>query len=436
MNHRGPARCFRAGRSHEPLMGLASLARMAFSGVDLARLGTRLVERANRDPSDLNALMDLSTILQLRGDRETALAVQAKALEVRRLYRLPAAVEPAGIRLLAIMGPGDVAANTPLEFLLEDSDIGLDMLYVDRAFRFPSTVPDHDLAFVAIAECDENRALLEGMERILRNWPRPVLNSPARIARLRRDRTCALLDSTPGVVMPISARIDRRTLDRLGTGAVSMTAVLEDGEFPLLVRPVDSHCGHGLVKVDRPAAVAEYLETMPESEFYVSRFVDYRGKDGFYRKYRVVFIEGRPFACHMAVSKHWMIHYLNADMKESAEKRREEARFMASFDEDFAGRHGDALRFIADRLGLEYFSIDCGETPEGRLLIFEADSSAVVHAMDPVDVFPYKRPQLHRIFRAFREMLLRARKQPPPGKDFGRGGGDDLGIPAFRGMEP
>ena len=127
-----------------------------------------------------------------------------------------------------------------------------------------------------------------------------------------------------------------------------------------------------------------------------------------FRKYRVALIEGRPFACHMGVSEHWMIHYLNAGMRESAAKRAEEARFMAEFDRDFARRHARAFEALAERVGLEYFGIDCGETPEGELLIFEADVAMIVHDMDPPDLFPYKRPQMRKVFDAFRAMLARA----------------------------
>ncbi len=107
----------------------------------------------------------------------------------------------------------------------------------------------------------------------------------------------------------------------------------------------------------------------------------------------------------MAVSQHWMVHYLNAGMTESAAKRAEEARFMAAFDSDFAVKHEAALRAIAERVGLEYFAIDCGETPDGRLLLFEADVAMIVHAMDPPDMFPYKAPQMRKVFDAFHAML-------------------------------
>jgi hypothetical protein len=38
-------------------------------------------------------------------------------------------------------------------------------------------------------------------------------------------------------------------------------------------------------------------------------------------------------------------------------------------------------------------------------LIFEADNTAVVHNMDPPALFPYKPPQMRRIFDAFVAML-------------------------------
>jgi hypothetical protein len=147
---------------------------------------------------------------------------------------------------------------------------------------------------------------------------------------------------------------------------------------------------------------------MPEREFHISPFVDYRGADGLFRKYRVVLIDGRPFAGHMGISAHWMIHYLNAGMSASAEKRAEEERFMRSFDADFALRHAGAFAAITERIGLDYVVIDCGETRDGKLLIFELDSGAVVHAMDCVDLFPYKQAQMRKVFKAFRGMLSKA----------------------------
>jgi hypothetical protein len=147
---------------------------------------------------------------------------------------------------------------------------------------------------------------------------------------------------------------------------------------------------------------------MPQDQFYVTRFIDYRSQDGLFRKYRVVLIGGQPYASHMGVSEDLMIHYLNAGMEESAAKRAEEARFMEGVDEDFAFRHRVALQSIAQHIELDYLVIDCGETDDGKLLVFEVDSNAVVHAMDPVEAFPYKKQQMKKVFAAFRAMLAKA----------------------------
>ena len=146
----------------------------------------------------------------------------------------------------------------------------------------------------------------------------------------------------------------------------------------------------------------------PVTTNLVSRFVDYSNADGMFRKYRIVLIDGRPFICHYAISQHWMIHYLNAGMTESAEKRAEEAACMAGFDEGFAKRQRAALQEIDRRMGLPYLGIDCAEMPNGDLLVFEADNAMVVHAMDPVDMFPYKVPAMRKVFHAFRDLLQRA----------------------------
>ena len=393
---------------HEQLIGLATLARMAFAGTDLEPVKTHLLDRVRRNENDANAFMDLSTVLQLMGQRQIGLSMQALALDIQQLYRLRCSADSPGIRLLAILSPGDLSENNALEFLIEGSDITLDMLYVSPDLPFPAALPDHDLAMVAVCETDRNRPLLRYIDGVVKSWPRPVLCAPDRIARLSRDGACRLLRSAPGMVVPSTTRMDRQALESIGRCEVAVTALVPDGGFPLIVRPVDSQKGHGLMKMDNPAAIVDYLRTRREDAFYVARYVEYRGPDGQFRKYRVVLIDERPYACHMAISQSWVVHYMSAGMEESVAKRVEEARFFAGFDDDFARRHHDALVSIAKRLELEYVGIDCGETLDGELLIFEVDSGMTVHSMDPVDIFPYKRPQMRKVFRAFRQMLLDA----------------------------
>jgi hypothetical protein len=386
-------------------IGIARLSKMMFDGVDLTPLWRELIGKYIYRRDDSAALLDLAMVEQLFGNLEDGLARQDEALAINRLYRSPFAGSTPALELLAFAAPGDIGTNTPLEFLLEGSDIALTTLFVVPGLPLPDTLPAHDLAIVAVGESDGNAPILAEIDRLIQRWSRPVLNSPAAIPELSRQRLFARLDGVPDVVMPMTRRIGRGDVVKLGAGATALPELLPDGGFPLIARPVGSHAGHGLKKLDDTAAIAAYLGGRPEAEFYLSRFVDYRSADGLYRKYRIVFIGGRPFACHMAITDQWMIYYLNANMKESAAKRAEEAQFMADFDGDFARRHGPALAAIAERVGLDYFGIDCAETIDGALLVFEADIAMIVHAMDSPEIFPYKPPQMRKVFDAFRAML-------------------------------
>ena len=168
------------------------------------------------------------------------------------------------------------------------------------------------------------------------------------------------------------------------------------------MRPLNSHAGRGLQKLDDAAALTRYLAERQERGFYISRFVDYRSPDGLFRKYRIVFIGGKPYACHMAIADQWMLYYLNAGMAESAAKKIEEERFMTGFDHEFAKRHHAALAGIAERVDLDYFGIDCAQTAEGSLLLFEADIAMIVHLMDSPTIFPYKVAADAQALRRFR----------------------------------
>ena len=393
-----PALLDAAATPYAALIGAAALMRCAFDRADLRPIGERLLARARAHPDDANAWLDASFVLQLLGQRAAGLEVQRHALAIRPLYALPAPARVPTLRLLVLMGPGDFMANTPIEFLLQTSNVAAHVQYVTPDLPLPEQVPDHDVLFVAIAQSDANGPLLRDVAQMLGGWPRPVINRPERIAHLSRDGACALLDGVPGTLVPRAVRMDRVNIMQL-----------TDVGFPMIVRPVDSHAGTDLQKVDGAAALRDYVTAHPAGEFYLAPFVDYAGPDGQFRKYRIVLIDGKPFICHLAISSHWMVHYLNAGMDDSAVKRAEEAAGMAAFDEGFARRHAAALADIDARIGLPWLGIDCAETRDGRLLIFEVDNAMVVHAMDDPGRYPYKGPVMDRVFGAF-EAMLRSRR--------------------------
>ena len=388
-----------------PTIGLAALMRLAYAGESLQPVWDQLAARVTADPADSAAMMDMAIVLQLVGERQRGLDMQAAALELERIHHRPHG-RADGLRVAAFVVAGDFMANTPLDFLLEGSDIDLQLVYVDAKGSLPAEVPEHDVAFVAVSESPSSAAALQGIARALQAWPTPVMNGhPERIAALTREGVAALFAGDPHVLAPPVVRLSRQSLATLGHGSM-------EGGFPFVVRPAGSHAGQGFCKLDDPAAVASYLMEQADPEFYCSPFVDYRSADGLYRKQRIVFIGQRPFVSHMAVSEHWMVHYLSAGMTKDAGKRAEEAAFMRDFDTGFAARHAAAFRSLCDKVGLDYFGIDCAETRDGRLLLFEADVAMIVHALDPEPDFSYKKPVMRGLFEAFQQELEAKARSP------------------------
>jgi glutathione synthase/RimK-type ligase-like ATP-grasp enzyme len=388
------------------LQSQAALLRKVFEGADIVPLVQAELDRLHDDVTDAAAYVSLSLLYQLMGQKENGLACLAAGLHYACLFRQPA---PGGaLRLLTICAQGDLMTNTPVELLLEGLPVQVTRLYVDEVGGLPEMLPEHDVALFAIGEADETRPALERLHALPQLWGQPMLNNPAAILDLSRDRLWRKLDGVPGLFIPPTVRIAAGALMDVARGDRTLDSVLPGGAWPLIVRPVGSHAGRGLEKIDDAAALAAYIVEARLQTAYLSRFIDYAADDGRYRKYRIAFIGGVPYLAHMAVGDHWMVHYLNAGMAESAEKRAEEALAMAHFDEDFAARHAAAFAGLVERLGLDYFAIDCAETKDGELLLFEADVSMIVHALDPVDLYPYKRPQMAKLFKAF-EGLLRER---------------------------
>ncbi len=394
-------------------MGVARLSKMAFDGTDLWPVWRGLVDKYIFEPHDAASLMDLAVVEQLFGNLDVGLSRLNEALRLQRIYRSPCGGATPSLRVLAFAAAGDIGSNTPIEFLLDGSDIALNTIYVVPGEPLPDPLPEHDVAIVTIGESDDHQPVLREIRPVLERWSRPVLNRPDNVALLARESLHGLVGSIDGLAIPATVRVDRQTLYRLGSGELSLDKVLPCGAFPIIARPVDSHAGIGLEKLDTPDALPDYLDGRHDGEFYVSNFVDYRSADGQYRKYRIVFIGGKAHACHMAIADQWKVWYLNAGMRENAEKRGEEANFMAAFDTEFAVRHSETLAGLANGIELDYFAIDCAEMPDGDLLLFEADIAMIVHDMDHADVYPYKPAQMQKLFDAFRSLLRRRAERHP-----------------------
>lgn len=399
------------------IIGKAPIVRTIYEQKDISPLWNQLLARAAADLADAAAFMDASIVLHTVGESAKAVISQKAALEISRQYRIQNGLGT-GLNILVFMTAGDFMANTPIEFLLEHSDANLLLYYIDADTQELTDLPEHDVAFVAVGESTANLPVLENIERLLRDWSGPIINNaPRSIIDLSRDGVSNAFKDERWVLAPATVRVSRDMLQKLAFGEAELGSLLEGTSFPIIVRPLGTHAGKGMEKISARWELSGYLNTQTDIEFYLTPFVDYSDADGKFRKQRIAFINGKAYASHLAISDHWMVHYLSAGMAQHAERRDEEAQWMANFDSDFAARHAAAFDALHRRFGLDYFAIDCAELADGRLLMFEADVAMIVHSMDSEAVFPYKRVAMNKLFAAFegalRERMLRATSTSP-----------------------
>jgi len=270
-------------------------------------------------------------------------------------------------------------------------------------------LPPYDVALNAIADAD---VITDSARRIAPlHARRPVLNPPDAVARTRRDRMPALLAGLPDVAVPAVLRLTREDI-RDGDYVARLAAA--GIACPVLVRPIVAHGGTGMVRVDTPDVLAA-LRPDEADAYYFTAFHDFRGADGFYRKYRVIFVDRVPYAYHLAISPHWMVHYFSADMLAAPWKRAEERAFLEDKATVLGANAMAAITTIGQRLDLDFAGIDFSMLPDGRVLVFEANATMLVHLNDsPVD-FPYKHVAVPAIVTAFGAMLARHAARYPSG---------------------
>src|SRR5579859_1467078 len=353
------------------------------------------------------------------GDRKSGLEMQAMALAQTQVYRRVFG-NGRGLRVLAFLAPGDLAANTPLDYLLEASDVDLTLVYCNGPPPAFEDLPDHDVAILAVNRSEETADLLSQLQGVFDDWPRPVVNGrPERIAALTPNRLSATLAGHRRLACPDTRRLSRR---RLLAATRSTSPEPWDGPlFPVVIRPVAAETGRQPEKVDLIGALDACLAQIPDGDVEVAAFYDYSGQDGLFRKFRVAVIDGKPHIDHVAVSPHWRARYCSlASLDWGLGDRTQEARLMATFTETFALRHRVAFDTLVEAVQLDYFDIDCAESIDGRLLVFEAGVAMLTHAADPPHLHAMRAPAASRISAAFVAALTaRAARRADAPSDLG-----------------
>jgi tetratricopeptide (TPR) repeat protein len=352
------------------------------------------------DPDLAMAHQNLAAVFDATGRAADAVTHRNRAYTLQRVF--PEPVEHPSRRVL-ILFAGRASGNVPIDTLLPPNSIYRIKYAIDCASDVEDfALPPYDLVFNAIGEADIAEPLTPRLERFARICGKPLLNQPAAVMRTQRHRLPELLAGIDDVLVPPCIRLD--TLPDSIDALAGELAARASG-FPLLSRAPGKHGGESLTL---HASVEELWATLQESgaPAYLTMFRDFRSPDGYFRKYRTVFVDAEPFPYHLAISSHWLVHYFSADMLRDPWKIEEERRFL----EDSRGALGEratrALREIGRRLGLDYAGIDFTLLPDGRILAFEANATMLVHREALDGPLAHKNATVQHIADAFERLQV------------------------------
>lgn len=140
--------------------------------------------------------------------------------------------------------------------------------------------------------------------------------------------------------------------------------------YPLILREDIGHAGAFILCRDE-----DELRAAPFEQLYrpvLSEYIDVRGEDGRYRKYRCIIVGDQAVTHHLQVSATWETRG-NQRIKD-ASTREEEIAYISN-PEPFA----EEMRGVAQALELEFLGIDYGIDPEGNVVVWEANQYPHLH---------------------------------------------------------
>jgi glutathione synthase/RimK-type ligase-like ATP-grasp enzyme len=359
-------------------------------------------ERAlQADPDHAEAHQGLGAVLADLGDRDGAREHFRQGFRGHAVSTLPYRGDKPPIRLLQLVSSG--GGNIPSALFLDDTRFLTSVVVADY-YDFSASLPPHQLIFNAIGDADLCGPAIEAAARIVAGAKVPVINDPKAVMHTGRSSNAARLRGIEGVRTANTKAIARETL----VGANGSRLLAELGfAFPLLLRSPGYHTGRNFVLVEDAAGLSVAAAELPGEELLAIEYLDARGNDGSARKFRVMMIDGALYPLHLAISQDWKVHYFTSDMADRPDHRAEEARFLEDMPAVLGTKAMRALKAIQVALGLDYAGIDFGLSPEGDLLLFEANATMVIAKPNDEERWAYRRGAIDAAVDAVAAMLKR-----------------------------
>jgi hypothetical protein len=296
-----------------------------------------------------------------------------------------------GVPLLLLVAAR--GGNIPTRHWIDDRQFAITAIHTDF-HDATHTLSPHALVVNAIGDADLCGTALTRAAAILSATTAPLINPPERVRATGRAANAERLAGLPGVVTPKIATLPR-------------AAILADDSitFPLLLRAPGFHTGKHFVHVESRAMLNQAVAALPGDELLAIEYRDARGRDGFARKYRVMFIDGVLYPLHLAIAADWKVHYFTASMAANPAHREEESRFLTDMPTVLGHRAMTALAAINAALNLDYAGVDFALTSDGSVLVFEANATMVISPPGPEPIWDYRRAAAGDALQAARQLL-------------------------------
>ncbi|NNF78501.1 MAG: hypothetical protein HKN05_10785 [Rhizobiales bacterium] len=357
------------------------------------------------DPVSLKANLAEAAVVQVLEGAEAATDLFREFVRRRPMHRIQAATEPGLMRAGTLMCVGDVDLNFSLggftlpgghsesQHLFAGAEEGNVFVFCDGLTGYE--LGGFDVLFNAISDPDVFGPTLD----VLAETSETIVNHPKQCLQNTRNWLSETFSGETEFVVPKTVRVaaKRRRADVLADHNL---------KFPLLLRPVGSQTGDGLVKYDTAAEFTQSDFILEES--YLTEFYDFGSEDSFYRKFRCWWIGGTVVPNHLFVHTHWKVHSA-ASRLETMDGRpalqAEEKEFLADAKSPRRKKINRMMHAIAEANGLDYFGVDFSFLPTGQIVVFEANATMRSHYPEYSDTFPYLSKPATVHVAAFQKML-------------------------------
>jgi hypothetical protein len=351
------------------------------------------------DSGHIHAHRGMGNLLAETGDAAGARRHRDAGFKGHAVTALPYRGEGRPIAVLLLVSAA--GGNIPMDAILDDRTFKTTVLVTEYCDP-KAPLPPHDVVFNSIGDADLCGEGLEAARAMLARSGRPVINHPLHVLKTGRLANAERLRGLSNVVAP---RMIRLPLDVLAAPEAAEAVARSGLSFPLLLRAPGFHTGHHFVRVAVARELAAAVADFPGANAWLIEQLDARDAMGAFRKFRVMFVDGKLFPLHLAISPSWKVHYFTADMAQSAANRGKDAAFLADMANVIGARGIAALHAINAALGLDYGGIDFAVNQEGDILFFEANATMVVMPPTSDEKWVYRRPAVANVFAAVRKML-------------------------------